>query len=62
MLDTLFSTLNAGLRILFDVDVTLSDLPLVKFHAHLNVRKDKYLTMRNRLISGKAGLVKILMF
>ena len=61
MLDTLFSTMNAGLRILSDVDMTHSVLRLVTFDTHLNVHKDKYLT-RNRLLSGKAGPAKILMF
>ena len=65
MLGTLFSTLNlteCRIKILFDVDLTHSDLSLVKFDAHLSVRKGKYLTVRNRLLSGKAGPVKILMF
>lgn len=62
MLDTLFSTMNAGLRILSDVDMTHSVLRLVTFDTHLNVHKDKYLTTRNRLLSGKAGPAKILMF
>ena len=49
--------LEAGLRILFLVDVTHSDLRLVTFDTHLNMRKGKYLTMRNQLLSGKAGPV-----
>ena len=34
--------LNAWLRILFDVDVTHSDLRVVEFDALLNLRKGKY--------------------
>ena len=52
--------MEAGLRILFLVNVTDSDLRLVTFDTHLNMRKGKYLTMRNQLLLGKAGPVKML--
>ena len=44
------------------IAVTYSHSRLVTFNTHLNVRKGKYLAMRNRLLSGKAGQAKILMF
>ena len=45
----LISTLDAGLRDLFDVDMTHSVLRLVTFCTHvLNVRRDKYSTRGNR--------------
>ena len=56
-----FFNTDSGSRILFDIDVVqcfaLSNIS----DTHLNVRKDKYLTLRNRLPSGNAGPAKILM-
>ena len=57
------STLDGELRDLFDGDMIHSVLRFVTFCTHvLNVRKDKYTTIGNRLPAEKAGPPKIVTF